>query len=599
MTEDLGRYKILEKIGQGGFAVVYRAHDSELDRLVALKELRQGLLDDSNWVKRFKREAKTIARLNQPRIVTIYDVLEVAERLFIVMHLVDGPSLDTLIATHGHLPWPQALEIMLAMADALDYAHAQSILHRDLKPANILLDSQRGPLLSDFGLAKLAGEAGSSVTAGGGIVGTPHYIAPEVWEGQGTTPQSDIYALGCILYEMVTGEKLFQGESPPAVMMAHFSPLTLPNSWLEGVPSGITDVLKAALAKQPGDRYDTAGEMGQALIRLAQEVGSDDAGVRGSRGAGVPGSITSFREEIPAAPVNEVVSGKRRVVLRQDWGEAPDVSVFYGRQAEAAQLTQWLIEDGCRLVGVLGMGGIGKTSLVTHLAEKVSEQFEYLIWRSVRNAPPLDDILADWILFFSDQQAYDLPEAVEKCISLLMDYLRQKRCLLVLDNAESILQAGEKAGHYREGYEVYGQLLQRVGESRHQSCLLLTSREKPREFGPLEGETAPVRTLQLANIGAEAGQALLQDRGLTGSAECWAALLDRYSGNPLALKLVAETVRELFFGQITEFLQEEGTIFGGVRDFLAQQFDRLSELEQELLIWLAIIRAGAPDLAGH
>jgi serine/threonine-protein kinase len=233
MSDDLGRYKILEEIGRGGFAIVYQAQDIELDRLVALKELRQGLLPDSDWVKRFKREAKTIARLNHPRIVTIYDVLEVAERLFIVMHLVDGSSLDALIATQDHLPWPQALEIILAMADALDYAHTQSILHRDLKPANILLDSQRGPLLSDFGLAKLAGEAGSSVTAGGGIVGTPHYIAPEVWEGQGTTPQSDIYALGCILYEMVTGEKLFQGESPPAVMMAHFGPMALPHTWPE------------------------------------------------------------------------------------------------------------------------------------------------------------------------------------------------------------------------------------------------------------------------------------------------------------------------------------------------------------------------------
>ncbi len=127
-----------------------------------------------------------------------------------------------------------------------------------------------------------------------------------------------------------------------------------------------------------------------------------------------------------------------------------------------------------------------------------------------------------------------------------MNYLRQKRCLMVLDNAESILQAGEKVGHYREGYEAYGQLLQRIGDSSHQSCLLLTSREKPRQFGPLEGETAPVRTLQLANIDTKAGQAILQDRGLTGSDESWATLLNRYSGNPLALKLVAETVRELF-----------------------------------------------------
>ena len=279
-----------------------------------------------------------------------------------------------------------------------------------------------------------------------------------------------------------------------------------------------------------------------------------------------------------------------------DWGEAPDVTIFYGRQAEMAQLAQWLLDDHCRLVGVLGMGGLGKTVLVTRLAEQVQDDFEYLIWRSLRNVPPLAEILADWILILSDQQIYDLPEDIDKSISLLLDYLRQKRCLLVLDNAESILQSGEKAGHYREGYEAYSRLLQRIGDSRHQSCLLLTSREKPRQFGLLEGETAPVRTLPLTNIDITAGQAILQDRGLTGSAESWATLLDRYSGNPLALKLVAETVRELFLGEIAEFLQEESAIFGGIRDLLAQQFDRLSELEKEVLVWLAIEReAVGPD----
>ena len=275
---------------------------------------------------------------------------------------------------------------------------------------------------------------------------------------------------------------------------------------------------------------------------------------------------------------------------RLNWGEAPDVTIFHGRQTEIAKLSQWLLDDQCRLVGILGMGGLGKTALVTRLAEQVQTHFQYLIWRSLCNVPPLAEILADWVLTLSDQQTYDLPDEIDKRISLLLDHLRQKRCLLILDNAESILQAGEKAGHYRVGYEDYGQLLQRVGESRHQSCLLLTSREKPRQFGFLESQSAPVRTLPLANIDTAAGQAILQDRGLTGTAENWATLLDRYSGNPLALKLVAETVRELFWGEIADFLQEESTIFGGIRDLLTQHFDRLSELEQEVLVWLAIER---------
>lgn len=265
-TVALDRYEILEEIGRGGFAIVYRARDTKLDRLVALKELRSLLLSDAGWVKRFQREARTIARLDHPRIVPLYDVYETQERLFIVMRLVDGPGLDQLIAARNRLPWPEALEIITAIAEGLDYAHTKGVLHRDLKPANILLDSERGPLLSDFGLAKLVGE--HSISSSGDIVGTPHYIAPEVWEGQPVTAQSDIYALSCILYEMLTGDKVFKGETPPQVMLAHFSPLALPQGWPEGVPDGLGVVLKSALARKPADRFASAAEMAQALAAL-------------------------------------------------------------------------------------------------------------------------------------------------------------------------------------------------------------------------------------------------------------------------------------------------------------------------------------------
>lgn len=280
MRQDLGRYQILEEIGQGGFAVVYRARDTKLDRLVALKELRPNLLNDRGWITRFKREARTIARLDHPRIVTIFDVVEVDKRLFIAMRLVVGPSLDDLIVSQRRLSWSQTVEIISAVAEALDYAHAQNILHRDLKPANILLDQERGPQLSDFGLAKLASETNSSVTAAGGVVGTPHYLAPEVWEGQGANRQSDLYALGCIVYEMVTGEKLFSGKSAPAVMMAHFRPLMLPQTWPEHTPAGLAKILEIALAKQPGERHATAGELAAALRKLRGDEAVDQQSPR-------------------------------------------------------------------------------------------------------------------------------------------------------------------------------------------------------------------------------------------------------------------------------------------------------------------------------
>lgn len=268
MVEKIGRYEIIEPLGEGGFAIVHRGRDTVLDRPVALKELRPLLLNDAEWVARFHREAKTIARLDHARIVPIYDVYEADQRLFIVMRLVEGPSLEDVIHTQKQLRWPDVIELLSAVAEGLSYAHAQAILHRDLKPANILIDPKQGAMLSDFGLAKLTGESSMSLSASGSIVGTPHYIAPEIWEGKKSSPQSDIYALGCILFEALTGEKIFKGDTPPAVMMAHFTPLSLPQHWPSGVPHGIAKVLGRALARNPEERYAQAVEMVDALRAL-------------------------------------------------------------------------------------------------------------------------------------------------------------------------------------------------------------------------------------------------------------------------------------------------------------------------------------------
>ncbi len=271
MNQKLDRYQILEEIGQGGFATVYRAHDTELDRFVAVKELKPALIQDSNWVKRFQREARAIARLDHPHIITVHDVIEENNRFLIVMRLVDGPSLDQYITTQGKISWEKTLAYLTDIAAGLDYAHSQEILHRDLKPANILMDPQHGPMLSDFGLAKLMGANASSVTVSGSIAGTPHYIAPEVWEAQPATPQTDIYALGCIVYEMLTGVKLFKGETPPAVMMAHFKPLELPDIWADDVPPAVANVLYTTLATNPKDRYASAQDMVEAIKNLSPD----------------------------------------------------------------------------------------------------------------------------------------------------------------------------------------------------------------------------------------------------------------------------------------------------------------------------------------
>lgn len=330
MAEKLGRYEILEEIGQGGFATVYRARDTQLDRLVALKELKPVLLQDTDWVKRFRREARTIARLDHPRIVTIYDVHETENRLYIVMRLVNGPSLEDILSNQGCFPWSETLEVITTIAEGLDYAHAQGIVHRDLKPANILLDPERGSMLSDFGLAKLAGESSMSITAGGGFVGTPHYIAPEVWEGQGTTQQSDIYALGCILFEILTGQKLFKGETPPAVMMAHFKSPNLPQAWPDDVPSGIEKILNKALAKRQVDRYTTAGELAEALISL---VKSEQPPQTVTIIPDVPDQVEPHEpseQAEPDAPQPAVPSAETVIPISDDASESLELSITPG-----------------------------------------------------------------------------------------------------------------------------------------------------------------------------------------------------------------------------------------------------------------------------
>jgi WD40 repeat protein/DNA-binding SARP family transcriptional activator len=275
---------------------------------------------------------------------------------------------------------------------------------------------------------------------------------------------------------------------------------------------------------------------------------------------------------------------------QQDWGDAPDSRQLYGRREELDQLERWVATDRCREVAVLGIGGIGKTALAARLAHDVASHFELVFWRSLRNALPFDEWLANAVHALSEQQQATLPENQEERILLLLDLLRARRCLLILDNLETILQPGQRETTYTEGYASYGLVLQRVGEVEHQSCLLLTSREKPPEVALLEGEVLPVRSFQLTGLDAAGGRALLHRKDLDGAEEDWDALVERYAGNPLALQVVGDTIVDVFAGNVATFLVEGEAIFGGIRRLMDAQFNRLSALEQSLLYWLAIER---------
>ena len=307
--------------------------------------------------------------------------------------------------------------------------------------------------------------------------------------------------------------------------------------------------------------------------------------------------------QLPIPQIEERRGTTTKVV--QDWGEAPDVSVFYGRTEELATLRHWILEERCRVVAVLGMGGIGKNTLSVKLAEQIQDKFDFVIWRSLRYAPLVQDILAELIQFLSNEPKSDLPATIDGRISRLIHYLRASRCLLVLDNAESILRGCDPqevscnccAGYYREGYEGYGELLKRIGEASHQSCLVLTSREEPKEIGLLEGETSPVRVLQLKGLQLADVQEIFKAKGsFWGSTAEWNRLIEFYAGNPLALKIVATTIKNLFDGSIAEFLKQNTAVFGDIVNLLEQQFNRLSDAEKEIINWLALNRQPASFL---
>ncbi|PSB21196.1 NACHT domain-containing protein [Phormidesmis priestleyi ULC007] len=268
-----------------------------------------------------------------------------------------------------------------------------------------------------------------------------------------------------------------------------------------------------------------------------------------------------------------------------DWEEAPDVRLFFGRESELATLEHWIVGDRCRLVTVLGRGSIGKTALVVRLIEQIQDQFEVVIWRSLRQAPPLPDLLQNLLQFLT----YQPPTAafpIHQTLSQLIEQLRQHRCLLVLDNGEAILKGESLTGQYLEGYEEYSELFRRVGTERHQSCLLLTSREMG-EIARLAGNRSPVRMLPLTGLAEPDARQIFQAEHLSGQ-EKWATLIAIYQGDPLALRLISTTIKEVFDGNVAAFLKGLTIVVDKLRDTLDQQFQRLSAQEKAVMGCLAI-----------
>jgi predicted transcriptional regulator len=325
---------------------------------------------------------------------------------------------------------------------------------------------------------------------------------------------------------------------------------------------------------------------------------------------------------IQDSPLFEEWLGQRRAYYRQqverlqmaladaeqpallvDWGEIPGPGILYGRENELAQVERWLVGDQARLIGIYGIGGQGKTALAAALVRQLAQPspnrsgrdippspFQRIIWRSLLNAPHLDEILLDWIRFLSDYAVTELPSSLDRKIALLLELLRVRPSLLVLDNLESLLESGTRAGRFRPGYVAYGQLIGRFAQSEHQSCLLITSREQLSDIQPPFQLPAQAHHLFLSGVSAAEGVAILRGQKVQGDVRSLNALSVHYSGNPLALLLAAQAIHDLFVGDADDFLAQDRLIFEDIRDMLDAQIRRLAPLEFDLLLWLAVER---------
>ncbi|MFS8116924.1 MAG: NB-ARC domain-containing protein [Microcoleus sp.] len=355
---------------------------------------------------------------------------------------------------------------------------------------------------------------------------------------------------------------------------------------------------------------------GQSTATIATKLGISDIAVRKRLGevykkfqigGNGPGKLSELRHQLlfsyhTEQGTSDFSGGKGSLFKigirgRQEyWGQAPDVTLFYGRTEELTTLKQWIVSDNCRVVALLGLAGSGKTTLSVQLAKQVQNEFDFVIWQSLRSTPAPSDFLADLIKLFSNQQKSNLPLAelsktidLNDKISRLVEYLRKQRCLLILDDFEAILKPKELAGHYREGCEGYRDLIVRLSEVNHNSCLVLVSSEEPTELTLLAGEK--VRSLK-PGISEEIAREIFQEKGLSVRDQDLEILLARYGGNLLALKIVAITIHEFFEGNVLKFLEATALfVEEHISNLLAQQFDRMSSSEQEIAYWLAIAQS--------
>jgi len=354
----LGQYHIVQQIGVGGMATVYKAYQASMDRYVAVKVLPHNLAQITQFIERFEREAKAIAKLEHPHILPAYDFGEEEGITFIAVRYMDGGTLKDRMAG-GMLPLDEVSRIFNQIGGALDYAHRMGVIHRDLKPSNVLLNSQGDVFLADFGLARILSL--SQQTTGSSVIGTPAYMSPEQGQGLKADHRSDIYSLGVMLYEMVTGHVPYEAETPMGVVLKHIrDPLPSPRTFFPDLSESVEGVILKAMAKEPDDRYQSAAEMVEALTAAMDPLATPQLG-----SGEAPDSVPPRSPE--SAP---------NIVIRTPSSELPSFIAgppiihparFFGRERELKRLSNLLKQLPLQNAALIGPRRSGKTSLLHYL----------------------------------------------------------------------------------------------------------------------------------------------------------------------------------------------------------------------------------------
>jgi serine/threonine protein kinase len=365
--QTLGKYRVLEPLGRGGMARVYRAYHPQLDRYVAIKVLRADLVEmgeikAESWRARFRREAQAVAALRHPHIVQVFDFDVQDDVYYMVMELLEGDTLKTRLNDYRvrdeRMGWGESVRVLLDVLDGLAYAHSEGMVHRDIKPSNVLLTRRGQAVLADFGIAQIVG--GTRHTASGALLGTFNYMAPEQGLEGRSDARSDVYALGIVLYEMLTQRTPFEADTPLAVLMKHVNdPLPLPRAIDPTIPQSFERVVLKALAKEPEDRYQSAEEMARALRGAAEE-----AEVELPQRISLPLSFST-----PEAPSESVAvfSGTAREHITDVQFAADDTAATLSQRLAAGGARGWqaLGDAGKELLGAVGAMAHGAVNRAT------------------------------------------------------------------------------------------------------------------------------------------------------------------------------------------------------------------------------------------